>query len=185
MSDFTTIEPAEFARLMNELKAADGKAATAVRRALREQIKAAQVDVAREVMKPPPNDNPNVTAGTRRAIASGLSSRINTGKNPSVRISASAKNLPANRKRMLRLYNKAGGWRHPVFERGVGGRLTKKSVRSSGLRGFLGGRETPWVQQQGRPYFGAVLERRKTVTEMAIFRAMQDAHSALIAATTD
>jgi hypothetical protein len=185
MAEPIHLDGPNFARLMNELKAADSKMATEVRKALREQIKAAQVDVEREVMKPPPDDNPRVTAGTRRAIASGLSTRIGTGKSPAVRISASSKNLPANRKRMLRLYNKAGGWRHPVFARGADGKLAKASVRSKGLRGALGGTETPWVAQMGRPYFGAVLKRRQAIIEMAIFRAMDDAHRRLISATTD
>lgn len=165
------IEGPDFARLLNALKDADRQASTRIRRELRTEAKKAADDVKREVMQPPPNDAPG-SVGTRAGIASGVGVSIRTGKSgQGVRITASSKGLPAERKRMLRLYNKEGGWRHPVFAR------TKSA---GGWRGLLGAREAVWVHQQGRPYFGKVIEKHRDDMTRAIERAMDEAHRLIV-----
>jgi hypothetical protein len=160
--------------LLRELKAVDAKATTLLRKNIRQAAKVAAEDVKREVQKPPPNDAPG-TAGSRDAIAAGISVRINTGassKSQGVAIVGSSKALPGPRKAMLRLYNKES-WRHPVFAH---------SARSGGLRGLLGGRERVWVTQQGRPYFGAVLTKHTDDVQRAIQAAVDEANAALLRA---
>ena len=168
MSDFR-VDAHEFSRLMNELKGFDRKLATQVRKELREAGKDVAAKVAAEVRdNPPPNDNPRVTAGTRRKIAAGVGVRIGTsekGKGGSVRIVASAKALPANRKRMTKLYEREGGWRHPVFQRDAAGKLGTDS--------------TVWVQQQGRPYFNPTIRANADVFRRAVETAMRKAAEAL------
>jgi hypothetical protein len=160
--------------LLRELKAVDDKAATLLRRNIRRAAKVASEDVKREVLKPPPNDAPG-TAGSREAIAAGISVRINTGarsRSQGVAIVGSSKALPGPRKAMLRLYNKTS-WRHPVFAR---------TTRSGGLRGLLGGTERVWVTQQGRPYFEPVLKTHTDNVQRAIQAAVDEANAALLRA---
>lgn len=171
MAEPIRIDGPDFARLMNALKDADKQAATRIRRELRDEGKKAAEDVKREVMKPPPNDAPG-SVGTRAGIASGIKAEVKTGKSrQGVRISASSKGLPPERKRMLRLYNKEKGWRHPVFAQ------TKKA---GGWRGWLGAREKVWVHQQGRPYFGKVIEKHRDDMTRALGRAMDEAHRLIV-----
>jgi len=171
MSGTVRVDGPNFARLLNALKDADRQASTRIRRELRVEAKKAADDVKREVMQPPPNDAPG-SVGTRAGIASGVGVSIRTGKSgQGVRITASSKGLPAERKRMLRLYNKEAGWRHPVFAR------TKSA---GGWRGLLGAREAVWVHQQGRPYFGTVIEKHRDDMTRAIGRAMDEAHRLIV-----
>lgn len=165
----------DLAKLLRELKANEPKVATNLRRNLRNVAKSAAEDVKTEVLKPPPNDAPG-SVGTRAGIASGVGVRINTGaksRSQGVAIVGSSKGLPADRKAMLRLYNKPQGWRHPVFA---------QERRSGGLRGFLGGTERVWVHQQGRPFFQPVLAKRTDDVQRAIQAAVDEANAALLRA---
>ena len=164
----------DLAALLRELKDVDAAVSRNVRRSIRQAAKVAAEDVKREVEKPPPNDAPG-TAGSRAAIASGISVQLVTGersKSQGVRITGSSKNLAAGRKPMLRLYNKES-WRHPVFAH---------ERRSGGLRGLLGGSERVWVTQQGRPYFQAVLQKHTDDFQRAIVAAVDEANAALLRA---
>jgi len=152
------IEGPDFTRVMNELKAADKKAATAIRKGIRIEAKKAADDVKREILSAPGSGKVGIRAG----IAAGVSPRIDTGKSSRLlRIAASSKNLPDDRKPMLRLMNKQS-WRHPVF-----------------------GDKDAWVVQQGRPYFGAVLDKHREPLMRAMAKAIEDAHARIMAATTD
>ena len=171
----TGITGPDLGKLLRELKDVDAKAATSLRRNLRNVAKVAAEDVKREVLKPPPNDAPG-SVGTRDAIAAGIGVRITSGANSKrqgVSIVGSSKNLPADRKAMLRLYNKPQGWRHPVFA---------QERRSGGLRGLLGGTDRVWVQQQGRPFFEPVLTKHTDDVQRAILAAVDEANAALLRA---
>ena len=164
----------DLGKLLRELKEVDAKATTLLRRNIRNAAKVAAEDVKSEVRKAPPNDAPG-TAGSREAIAAGISIRISTGarsRSQGVSIVGSSKNLPTARKAMLRLYNKES-WRHPVFAR---------ERRSGGLRGLLGGTERVWVTQQGRPYFDSVLKTHTDDVQRAIVAAVDEANAALLRA---
>ena len=161
--------------LLRELKAVDAKATTLLRRNIRNAAKVAAEDVVEKVREDPPDDNPKITAGSREAIARGINVRINTGaksKTQGASIVGSSKNLPAERKAMLRLYNKTS-WRHPVFD---------KTERADGIAGFFGARKKVWVVQQGRPFFGAVLEKHTDDVQRAIKAAVDEANAALLRA---
>jgi hypothetical protein len=154
------VDAREFSRLQRELKDFDRKLATAVRRELRDAAKDVASHVAREVRDtPPPNDNPRVTAGTRDRIAAGVGVRISTGagkKGGDVAIVASSKALPAERKRMVQLYNRDRPWRHPVF-----------------------GNRDVWQVQRGAPYFDKTILERAGDLRAAVERAMKRAADAL------
>jgi hypothetical protein len=179
VADFR-VDAHEFSRLMREVKDFDAKLATAIRKELRQEGKRVAAKVADEVRTgPPPNDNPRVTAGTRRRIADGIGVSIGTGmgkKGGSVRIVASGKALPANRKRMVRLWEREKGWRHPVYERGRDGNLTQATQRR--LRNRFK-KETVWTHQMGRPYFNPTVRGEADEFRAAILRAMKQAADAL------
>ena len=93
---------------------------------------------------------------TAALVAKGISFRIATGKNGgSGRFVSSGKNLPADRKPMFRALNKAK-FRHPVF-----------------------GDKDAWVEQAGRPYFGAVVLEEREALKKAISDALDEAAAAL------
>jgi hypothetical protein len=149
------VEASEFSQLLRDAKEFDRKLGLGIRRNIRDAAKPIVADVKATVQQPPPGDRPG-SVGTRAAIARGLSVRVSTGKNGGgVTIAASSKALPANRKPMLRLYNKAGGWRHPVFGTGA------------------------WAHQRGRPYFGSVIESHLDDVRAAVGRALDEAATAL------
>lgn len=154
MADGITYRGPDFKSLMHALKEADATAARAIRKGIRLEVKKAAEDVKREVLAGPGSGR----VGIRRGIAAGLASRIDTGKSPRiVRIAASSKNLPEDRKKMLRLYNKKS-WRHPVF----------------------GNRDAAWEVQQGNPYFRDVLDKHVEPLGKAIDRAMDEAHRLIV-----
>lgn len=171
MAEPITIKGPDLARLLKEMKAVDAKVTTALRKEIRAAAKVAAEDVKRTVLMPPPNDAPG-SVGTRAAIASGIGVSIGTrASGAKVSITGSSKNLPASRKPMLRLYNKPGGWRHPVYAR---------TRRASGIRGRLGGRQQAWVHQKGRPYFGTVIEEHSDEVRRTIVRVMDEIHARLM-----
>lgn len=164
----------DLAKLLRELKDVDAAVSRNVRRNIRQAAKVAAEDVKSEVRKPPPNDAPG-TAGSREAIAGGIGVRVNTGEKGTrqgVSIVGSSKNLSSGRKAMLRLYNKTS-WRHPVFA---------QTKRASGIRGLFGARDKVWVTQQGRPFFGAVLEKHTDDFQRAIVAAVDEANAAILRA---
>lgn len=168
------IDAHEFAQLMRDAKAFDRDLGLRLRRNMRLAAKPIVADAKSTVLEDPPNDAPG-TVGVRDAIAAGLSFRVGTGagkKGGSIRIAASSKRLPPERKAMLRLYNKKNGWRHPVRSNKGGGNLQR---RSAGIRGFLGKKDDVWVHQQGRPYFGSIILEHKRDMQLAVLAAMDEA----------
>lgn len=107
---------------------------------LRKEIKvlgSGMLDASKaELRQPPYGDNPDITAGSREAIAAGLRTQLSLGKNTAgVRLIAAPNRLDAKHRGFLAAYNKST-IRHPVF----------------GNRGVF-------VTQKGRPYFGAVISK--------------------------
>lgn len=79
--------------------------------------------------------------GTRSAIAGTLGTRLsNSKKAAGVIIRADAKKMPAGREPMVKAYNVAKAFRHPVFADAI-------HKTSS---------EWKWVYQRGNPYFGSI-----------------------------
>ncbi len=175
MTSPVRIDAPDLSRLLKEMKAVDAKVTTNLRKQIREAAKVAAEDVKRTVLQAPPNDRPG-TVGTRAAIASGISVRIGTAtKGAKVSIVGSSKNLPAERKPMMRLYNKPNGWRHPVYW---------QTRRAKGIRGVFGGRTKVWVHQQGRPYFDKVLDHHRDNVQRTVVRVMDDINARLLATPT-
>ncbi len=163
---------------MRDAKAFDRDLGLRLRRNMREAAKPIVADAKSTVLEDPPNDAPG-TVGVREAIAQGIAFRVGTGagkKGGSIRIAASGKRLPPERKAMLRLYNKKHGWRHPVRSNKAGGNLQR---RSKGISGFLGKKDDVWVHQQGRPFFGSIILEHKRDMQLAVLAAMDEAARAL------
>lgn len=149
------IEGQEFTRLLTEVKGFDRKLALQLRRNMRTAGRPIVEDVRRTVMQPPPGDVGG-SVGTRAAIAKGVALRISAAKKGGgVTIAASSRFLPANRKPMLRAYNKPN-WRHPVF-----------------------GNSEHWVDQQGRPYFDSVILEHREQLRRAVELALTEAAAAI------
>lgn len=138
-----------FRELIAAIKEVDPKLATALRRRLRRAGDETVADMRGVVQAGPGSGR----IGIRTGIASGIKTTVATGKRrQGVRIQASASALPAGRKPMLRLQNKAS-FRHPVF-----GRTANK-----------------WVVQKGGPFFGSTIRRHEDQMRAAVLEALNDA----------
>lgn len=173
------IDADEFGALFRELEAVDKKLANAMKRRLREQAKPLVGEMRDAVTSPQSKRSASirltkrkqrsgeeyeVKTNTAALVAAGISFRMGTGKAPFVRFSASSAKLPPERKPMTRAFNKPT-FRHPVFGR---------TQRAKGIRGLFGKRDTVWVEQAGRPYFGAVLLEEQERLLAAIDQALDD-----------
>ncbi len=173
------IDADEFGALFRELEQVDKRLALEIKRRLREQGKPLVKEMRDAATSPKSKRSARIVqtrrkqrsgqeyevrTTTSKQVAAGLGFRMGTGKTPFVRFSASSAKLPAGRKPMVRALNKPK-FRHPVFGR---------TQRAGGLRGLLGKRETVWVEQAGRPYFGAVLLDERERLARAINEALDD-----------
>lgn len=124
--------------------------------------------------------------GLRADIARGIGTTLKAseGAKVGVFITASPKSLSAERKRLLKLYNRQKGWRHPVFK------TAKRISRAKGNQGTLRAMGQPglakhqltiarnlgkWSHQTGRPYFGKVIEANGDIVAQAAQRALAQA----------
>ncbi|MDH6134660.1 hypothetical protein P3T37_004064 [Kitasatospora sp. MAA4] len=88
-------------------------------------------------------------SGLRATIAAATGATVSTGAdrtNLAFRMRSSQ--LPPEQRTLGKRWNKAQGWRHPVFGRDV------------------------WVQQLGRPYFDTVIKANTAVLEAGVRAAM-------------
>ena len=141
---------AEFARL----RQFEPALARSLRRNMREVGEDALKEIKRTVLEPPPNDVPDLTRGSREAIARQTKFEVNfTARSAGVRFKTS----PGKLGNFIFGYNQKAPFRHPVF-----------------------GRENVWVAQQGRPYFGAVLTKDATTKMLArLENVIDDANKAI------
>lgn len=183
-------DAAEFGRLMRDLSAGgpmERRLLKEIRAGLKESGDGIVSNIKSTVTQPPPGGGRR-SVGVRRALAAGTSLKVSASQGkPGVRIVTSASKLPPERRVMLRLYNKES-WRHPVFasyrRRKVSTKGTKGDLRSAlrGLNAALAERDrakATWVTQQGRPYFGKVIESDKERVRKAVEDATSRAADAL------
>ena len=140
---------AEFARL----RQFEPALARSLRRNMREVGEDALKEIKRTVLEPPPNDVPDLTRGSREAIARQTKFEVNfTARSAGVRFKTS----PGKLGNFIFGYNQKAPFRHPVF----GKKVT--------------------VTQQGRPYFGAVLTQDATTNMLArLENVIDDANKAI------
>lgn len=130
-----TIDPQEWFRFKTELDRFD----PALAKALRKRIKNAGMTAANEVKKTLAMSSPGggVDDGASRAalIAATRVTVSFAKKSAGAKITTGSSKLAAEHKGLLNVYNMKT-FRHPVF-----------------------GDKEQWVQQEGRPYFGAVIQK--------------------------
>lgn len=140
---------AEFARL----RQFEPAVARSLRRNMREVGKESLSEIKKTVLEPPPNDVPDLTRGSREAIAKQTRFVVNfTKRSAGVRFTTT----PGKLGNFIFGYNQKAPFRHPVFGQKV------------------------QVTQQGRPYFGAVLTK-DNVTKMVtrLSDVIDDANKAI------
>jgi len=130
-----TVDASELIRLRNELRAFDPKLLTQLRKRIKVLGLRAVDAIKEELDKPSPGGGPDEGSG-RDALASGTSTVLSFGvRSAGVKIRTTSARLPDEHKSLLNVYNSKSS-RHPVFGRNV------------------------WVEQPGRPYFGAVIGKQ-------------------------
>ena len=140
---------AEFARL----RQFEPAVARSLRRNMGEVGKESLAEIKKTVLEPPPNDVPDLTRGSREAIAKQTRFVVNfTKRSAGVRFTTT----PGKLGNFIFGYNQKAPFRHPVF-----GQKVK-------------------VTQQGRPYFGAVLTKDATTKMLArLENVIDDANKAI------
>jgi hypothetical protein len=137
------IDPGELNRLKLDLDAADKKLTTA----LRKRIKAAgqvAVDAIRDALDDAPPAGQPDPSGFREALQAGTSTAVSFSRTgASVKIKTSSSRLPAGEKDLFAAYNSKRGYRIPLF-----------------------GDSRRTFSAQGRPYFGAAVLQRSTISNI-------------------
>jgi len=195
------IDASEFSRLLNETQSIDKEFAlqllreiraaakplkSKMQRAVRDKtskrsakIKGSKirtrtvksVDFDGTVIKEREKYTVDTVTNTADLVAQGISFRMNKGKSgASATFRSSSAKLPEGRKAMSRALNKPK-FRHPkvgtTTEPVKGGRPGQRKPRPRG--------QWQWEEQEGRPYFGAVILDDAELIEKAILRAMDQA----------
>lgn len=134
-------------------------------------------------------------SGLRAGIASGIRVKLvaKEGPNTGAIIMSTGSGLDGNRKKLVKRYNREGGWRHPVFA-SYGKRKAIKSashnLHGANRRSFrnldkaLGERErgkATWVNQKGRPYFGTIISKKQSVITAMVEQALTTASEEIAA----
>ncbi|MEP6477850.1 MAG: hypothetical protein ABJB03_00535 [Rhodoglobus sp.] len=128
------IDPTEWYRLKAELDKFDPALAKALRRRIRNAGNVAAEEVRKTLRLPPPSGGPDNTGG-REALIAATKVTVSFAKRAAgAKIVTSSRGLDAAHKGLVNVYNKTQ-FRHPVYGRAV------------------------WVAQQGRPYFGASINK--------------------------
>jgi hypothetical protein len=142
------LDPKDLGRLLREAKEFAPELAKATRKRLRDVAGEGVTDVRRRLMGRTFHHDTGLASG----LAAGTKVSIRTGANTAgVSIVTTGTKLPAGKQPMVRAYNKRT-FRHPVF-----------------------GNRNVWVTQRGRPYFGAVLDERKSSMLQAMEAALREA----------
>lgn len=151
-----SVDAADFARLLGRTSQLD----PALKKALRKRVREAGVEAANaskdEVQKAPlqrgkrPKDR-GLRAGIARGIKVQIAASANS-KRVGVVIKSSGSGLPEVQKKLVRRWNRSGGFRHPLF-----------------------GDKDHWYPQKGRPYWGSVLSKKQPELARKVRQAMDEA----------
>jgi hypothetical protein len=146
------IESADWLALFNATKDLDRKLYAELRRTLRKAADPIVSDVRAGIRAVPSKSN----GGTRDALAAGTRASIlaSSQRTAGVRIVTSPNRLPAGKRPLAKAFN-LEKFRHPVFARA--GAVRSLRNRANRLRGRDEVQSWAWVEQEGRPYFGAAI----------------------------
>jgi hypothetical protein len=135
------IESPDLFRLFRDTRDFDKKLYAQLRKAMREAGRPLVEDIRAEIMRIPSSGRHR--GGIRSALAAGTNVSIGAASERSagITVRTSTRRLPHGKRSLGRAFNKAT-FRHPVF-----------------ARAWLRRNRIKWVQQPGRPYFGATVAR--------------------------
>ena len=146
----TRADVTEFKRLFDKSSQVDKKLMTALRKSIRVAGEKAADESRREV-----DSGGASKTGLRMGIAAGIKVKVMTGARAGVTIVASSAQMPAGKGSLVRAWEGAKGWRHPVF-----------------------GTDT-WVVQHGHPYFAKPIFDQRDSVRVAVEAAMEEAARSL------
>lgn len=110
------------------------------------------------------------STGVRAALIRGTKATASsTARTTGIRITTSGKFLPEGKQPLVRAMN-TESWRHPVF----GAADAQRSI-SNRIRSIRGGKSWNWVEQKGRPYFGAVVYGHLPAVRAGVVNAIETA----------
>lgn len=127
-----------------------------LKRALRKRLRAAAtpaVNAAKQAVLNAPTTG-DVSTGLRQDIAAGIKVSILTGNTAGVVIKSAAGN-DSHPKSIVKAFDSAKGWRHPVYG------------------------QDAFVSQPGHPYFASVIGKFRSEVTKAVEQAMTDAAETL------
>lgn len=142
----------QFRALAGKTSKLDANLKRALRKRLREAAAPAVAAAKQAVLNAPTTGD--VSTGLRQDIADGIKVSLLTGNTAGVAIKSGA-NTAAHPHSVVRAFDSAKGWRHPVYGNDV------------------------WVDQPGHPYFVAVISKFRAEVTKAVEQAMTDAAKTL------
>lgn len=182
-------DAADFAAFAGKAAALGPEIRKSLRKSVRDAGKEIVKEVQAEVRKPPIEPGKHKVRvntqnkGLRAAIANSIRIQVATGaKKQGVFVIADSKKIPADKRKLIRRYNRENGWRHPSLGTAVAMHKAKAGVESAGAWGkgratrkAQGASKGVWVTQKGRPYFGKVLKEKNKLLEDKVIEALQEA----------
>lgn len=185
-TEVARIESEDFHRLFVATKDADAVLYRGLRKALREAA-GPMVDAVKHEIDQIPSSG-KYRSGVRAALKAGTRASIsNSARRAGVRIVTSPRRLPPNKRPMAKALNKEV-FRHPVFADPTRVRSLRSRVVNAmnRLRVKLGQepvKSWEWVNQSGRPYFGATITAHTEDTRRRVQAVMEDMSETLRKAT--
>jgi len=172
LRDTQDIDKAFALALLREIRAAAKPLKTRMQRAVTDTKSKRSANIRQTKRKQRSGEEYEVRTHTAALVAGGISFRMNKGKSgASATFRSSSRKLPEGRKAMTRALNKPK-FRHPVLG------TTTEPAKGGGTKPRPRG-QWRWVEQAGRPYFGAVILEDREVIERAMLAAMDKAASRL------
>lgn len=156
------IESADWLALFKATKDFDKRLYAELRRSLRKAADPLVSEVREGIRAVPSKSN---AGAVREALAAGTRASIlaSSQRTAGVRIVTSPNRLPAAKRPLAKAFN-LEKFRHPVFAKD--GAVRRLSNRIRLARGADARQSWTWVEQEGRPYFGAaILAHQQAVRE--------------------
>jgi hypothetical protein len=150
------VDAAQFRALAGKSSQLPAKLKRELRKEIRRAATPAADDAKSTVLQTPASGgNSGEHTGLRQELADGIKVTLMTGKNAGVAIRSTGAGMDKGKRKLVRAYDKPGGWRHPVYQTGA------------------------WVQQLGRQYFGTRIATHKEQVAEAVRTAMKNALDSL------
>ena len=169
------VDAKQFYEVLTQARLFDKKLYSGLRKNIRKAGEDTSKAMREEVKKAPGSAPVTTHRGLRTNLAAGIKVQIKATESARLvgaYIGSTGKS-PAS-KLLKRAYDKPGGWRHPVFQKGQSAKGLKVARAWEKEHKEKSGK-VAWTTQKGRPYFGSIGVKHEPEFKAAIEAALNSA----------